>query len=99
MEHEVVVARAYGQAVLDAVWAHETDDSLANLATRRMQAVGVVRLSTHEGQEVETDLTDALAGTLILVRTLVEMLRDASGRPDHEIIQQARQRFHTRCGA
>lgn len=92
-----VVARAYGQAVLDAVSSHATDESLTDLARRRVQAVGVVRLSAHEGQEVETDLTNALGGTLILVSTLVEMLREASGRPDHEIIQQARERFDTRC--
>lgn len=94
-----VVARAYGQAVLDAVSTHQTDESLTDLATRRVQAVGVVRLSHHEGHEVETDLSHALGGTLMLVSTLVEMLREASGRPDHEVIEQVRQRFDTRCRA
>lgn len=98
MEHPDI-ARAYGQAVLDVVASHRTSESLASLATRRVQALGVVRLAADDGQQVETDLTDALGGTLILVSTLVEMLREASGRPHHEIIEQTRHRFATRCGA
>lgn len=90
------VAKSYGQAVLDAVAAPEDDEALIGLATRRARAVGEVHVSVQEFGQVETDLSDALSGTLMLVRTLLTMVEEADGRAHDEVIEEARRRFIAR---
>lgn len=92
-------ARSYGQALLDVVSSHPRDDgSLLTLARVRARAVGGGHVSL-QGLGVEADLSEAVGGTLTLVRTLVTMVQEASGRSEHEIIDEVRQRFDLSCRA
>lgn len=89
-------ARAYGRALLDAVSAHPgIDPALLDVATQRASAAGRPARVVVEEYGVEADLSDALGGTLILVRTLVTMLSEASGRPHQDVLDEARARFDT----
>jgi len=92
-------ARSYGQALLDVVSSHDTQDSsLLDFAGKRVHAIGGGRVALQgQGQGLEVDLNAALGGSLTLVGTLVTMLRECSGRQDHEILAEVRRRFDTAC--
>ncbi|GAA1987090.1 hypothetical protein GCM10009817_30750 [Terrabacter lapilli] len=92
-------ARSYGQALLDVVSSHDTQDSsLLDFAGKRVHAIGGGRVSLQgQGQGLEVDLNAALGGSLTLVGTLVTMLRECSGRQDHEILDEVRRRFDRAC--
>jgi hypothetical protein len=92
-------ARSYGQALLDVVSSHDTQDSsLLDFAGKRVHAIGGGRVALQgQGQGLEVDLNAALGGSLTLVGTLVTMLRECSGRQDHEILDEVRRRFDTAC--
>jgi len=92
-------ARSYGQALLDVVSSHDTQDSsLLDFAGKRVHAIGGGRVALQgQGQGPEVDLNAALGGSLTLVGTLVTMLRECSGRQDHEILAEVRRRFDTAC--
>lgn len=91
------IARTYGQAILDAVWAQPDDDQLLHLAIQRASAAGARSVSVRDGDLAEADLSDALGGTLVLVRTLLTMVQEASGKDHQEIVEEARRRFVTSC--
>ncbi|GAA2017458.1 hypothetical protein GCM10009740_01160 [Terrabacter terrae] len=92
-------ARSYGQALLDVVSSHEGEDgSLLELAGERVRAVDGEHIAL-QGHGVEVNLSDALGGTLTLVRTLVTMLRESSGLQDHELLEEVRRRFDALCRA
>ena len=92
-------ARSYGQALLDVVSSHQGDDgALLDIAGNRIRAIGGGHI-TLQGHGGNADLSDALGGTLTLVRTLVTMLRECSGKQDHEILDEVRRRFDASCGA
>src|SRR6476659_4549025 len=94
-------ARSYGQALLDVVSSRDTQDSsLLDFAGKRVHAIGGGRVALQgqgQGQGLEVDLNAALGGSLTLVGTLVTMLRECSGRQDHEILAEVRRRFDTAC--
>ena len=92
-------ARSYGQALLDVVSSHEGEDgSLLELAGARVRAVDGDHVAL-QGRGVEVNLSDALGGTLTLVRTLVTMLRESTGLQDHELLEEVRRRFDAHCRA
>lgn len=92
-------ARSYGQALLDVVSSHQGDDgSLLEVAGQRVRAVRGGHI-TLQAEGVEANLSDAVGGSLTLVRTLVTMLRESTGQQDHEIIDEVRRRFDASCRA
>ena len=92
-------ARSYGHALLDVVSSHEGEDgSLLELAGARVRAVDGDHVAL-QGHGVEVNLSDALGGTLTLVRTLVTMLRESTGLQDHELLEEVRRRFDAHCRA
>ena len=92
-------ARSYGQALLDVVSSHHGEDgALLDVAGSRVRAVGGGHI-TLQGHGGNADLSDALGGTLTLVRTLVTMLQECSGKQDDEILGEVRRRFDASCGA
>lgn len=92
-------ARSYGQALLDVVMSHQGEDgALLDVAGKRIRAIGGGHI-TLQGHGGNADLSDALGGTLTLVRTMVTMLGECSGKQDHEILDEVRRRFDASCGA
>lgn len=92
-------ARQYGQAILDAVSASDVDDDgeAMNLASQRALEVEAVTVTVDDDDVVTVDLGDAIGGTLVLVRGLVTMVREATGEDDDVILAEVRERLDANC--
>lgn len=92
-------ARQYGQAILDAVSASDVDDDgeAMNLASQRALEVEAVTVTVDDDDVVTVDLSDAIGGTMILVRGLVTMVREATGEDDDVILAEVRERLDANC--
>jgi hypothetical protein len=93
-------ARAFANSFLDAASVATDDDytvEVLQLAVNGALETGAVQVDISDSGEVDIDLSAAIGGTMLLVRHLVSRVRDESGRPDEEVIHDARAWLEEHC--